>query len=166
MTTGRGAAPGHHLSGVPKEARPHQGRPAGLVTRAIAAVVDALAVLAMLAGALLLVNAAALAIRPLSFEPVLVPLPVTLLAGFVVSIAYLTTAWATTGRTVGAAVMGVRVVDAGGRARLHPGRALLRAAACTVFPIGLAWTAVSADRRSLHDQLTGSAVTYHWLPPV
>lgn len=165
MTTDSGAGTGHHLSGVPKDARPYQGRPAGLVTRVIAAALDALAVLAIVAVGLLLVNAAVLAIRPLTFEPVLVPLPVTLLAGFVVSVVYLTTSWASTGRTIGAAVTGVRVVDAGDGARLHAGRALVRAAVCTVFPIGLLWTAVSADRRSLHDRLAGSAVTYHWLPP-
>lgn len=165
MTMDSGAGPAHHLSGVPKEARPYQGQAAGLVTRVMAAAVDVLVVLALVAGGLLLVNAAALAIRPLTFEPVLVPLPVTLIAGFVVSVVYLTTAWASTGRTRGAAVMGVRVVDAGAGARLHAGRALMRAAVCTVFPVGLLSAAVNAERRSLHDRLAGSGVTYHWLPP-
>lgn len=165
MTTGRGADTEHHLSGVPKQARRYQGQPAGLVTRLMASAVDLAMVLVLLAVGLLLLNAAVLAIRPLAFEPVLVPLPVTLLSGFVISVVYLTIAWASTGRTFGGAVMGTRVVDAGTRARLPATRALLRAATCTVFPIGLLWTLLTPQRRSLQDRLAGSAVVYHWLPP-
>lgn len=165
MTTGHHPGADHHLSGVPKEARPHQGRPAGLVTRLLAAAIDLVTVLTVVAGGLLLVNGAALAIRPLSFEPVLVPLPVTLLLGFVVAVVYLTLSWASTGRTAGAAVLGVRVVDARTHARLPAARALVRAVCCTVFPVGLLWSAAGPDRRSLQDRLAGSVVVYQWIPP-
>lgn len=164
MTTGRGAGTDHHLSGVPKEARPYQGRPAGVVTRLMASAVDLATVLAIVAVGLLLINVAALAIRPLAFEPVAVPLPAILITGLMVSVVYLTMTWASTGRTLGAAVLGLRVVDAGTHARLPAAKALVRAGVCTFFPVGLLWALVTPDRRSLHDRLTGSVVVYHWLP--
>jgi hypothetical protein len=38
--------------------------------------------------------------------------------------------------------------------------ALLRAVACVVFPVGLAWVAVDSQRRSLQDLLFRSRVVY------
>lgn len=152
----------HHLSGLPKAARPFQGKAAGVVTRTMANAVDVVVVVVILGAGLLVVNGAALAIRPLGYEPVITPLPITLLVGVVVTILYLTSAWASTGRTVGNAVLGVRVVDAGSAHRLGPARALIRATICTLFPVGLLWALVSADRRSVHDRLVGSAVVYRW----
>ena len=162
MTTRRAMGTSHHLSGVPKGARPHQGRPAGLVTRVMACVVDVITVLAFVAVGLLTVNGVVLAIDPLRFEPVLVPFGVTLVGALVISVAYLATAWASTGRTFGSAVLGIRVVAAGTQARLPVTRALVRAAFATLFPIGLAWVIVSPKRRSLHDRLVGSIVLYQW----
>lgn len=160
MTAGDGRH--HHLSGIPKDARGFQGRPAGIVTRLLANVVDLAVVIVLLGVGLLMVNGAMLAVRPLTFEPFVTPLPITLLVGVVLAILYLGAAWATTGRTLGNAVLGVRVVDARTQARLNPASALIRAATCTVFAIGLAWAVVSADGRSLHDRLVGSAVVYQW----
>lgn len=162
MTTAPEDRRSHRLSGVPKEARPYQGRPAGIVTRTLAAIIDTVVVLALLAGVFLLINAVVLAVRPLNFQPVVVPVPMTLIGGVVVAIGYLTTTWATTGRTVGNAVLGLRVVAAGSTRRLGPARACVRATTCTLFPIGLAWAALSVSRRSLHDRLVGSAVVYQW----
>lgn len=164
MNAPRGPGMSHHLSGVPKDARRYQGRPAGIVTRLVAAGVDVVVVLVIVAVGVLLVNAAVLAARPLAFEPILLPLPLRLVTGLVVAVAYLAAAWASTGRTFGAAVLGIRVVDASLRVRLPVVRAVVRAASCTIFPIGLLWTLVSSDRRSLHDRLTGSAVVYDWSP--
>jgi hypothetical protein len=39
-------------------------------------------------------------------------------------------------------------------------RAVLRAALCVVFPLGLLWCALSRHRRSLQDLVVGSAVVY------
>lgn len=154
---------GHrHVSGVPKRARPIQGEPAGVVSRAAAAVVDTAATVGLLGGLFLTVNAAVLAINPLSYEPVVVPLPVTLIAGVVTSILYLTIAWGSSGRTAGNALFGLRVVDVDSRRRLRVPRALIRAVACTLFPIGLAWVLVSPGRRSLQDRLVGTVVVYRW----
>jgi uncharacterized RDD family membrane protein YckC len=41
-------------------------------------------------------------------------------------------------------------------------RAIVRAVACVVFPVGLLWAAVSPPRRSLLDLLLRSAVVYDW----
>ena len=162
MTTRREVGPTLHLSGVPKGARPLQGRTAGFATRAMAGVVDVISVLAFIAVGLLLVNGFVLAVDPVRFEPVLVPFAVTLVGALVISVAYLTIAWASMGRTFGSAVLGIRVVTAGTHARLPLPRALVRAAFATVFPIGLAWVIVSPKRRSLHDRLVGSAVLSQW----
>src|SRR5690606_27487482 len=94
MTTRREVGPSLHLSGVPKGARPLQGRTAGFATRAMAGVVDVISVLAFIAVGLLLVNGFVLAVDPVRFEPVLVPFAVTLVGALVISVAYLTIAWA------------------------------------------------------------------------
>ena len=44
------------------------------------------------------------------------------------------------------------------------GRALLRAALCVGFPIGLLWCAVSPSRRSLQDAVLRTSVVYDWRP--
>ena len=61
--------------------------------------------------------------------------------------------------TVGAVAMGLRVV--GRRSdRIRPAVAVLRAVACVLFPIGLAWVAVDRRRRSVQDILLGTRVIY------
>ena len=76
------------------------------------------------------------------------------------------TAWksqvfATSGRTVGARVMGLRVVGRRGtRVRWAP--ALLRAVFCAAFPIGLFWCAVSRESRSVQDVVLRTSVIHDW----
>ena len=60
-------------------------------------------------------------------------------------------------------VMGVRVV-LGHRRQPGPLRALVRAAACVVFPVGVVWCAVSRTRRSVQDLLVRTWVVYDWRP--
>jgi uncharacterized RDD family membrane protein YckC len=43
-------------------------------------------------------------------------------------------------------------------------RALARAVACTLLPIGLLWSAVNADKLSLQDLLLRTFVVYDWQP--
>ena len=76
-----------------------------------------------------------------------------------VAAAYLTVAWATTGRTYGATLLGVRVL-ARSRKRLGWVRAMLRAITCVLVPIGLLWSAISPARRSWQDILVGTVVVY------
>ena len=80
------------------------------------------------------------------------------IAGLLATV-YLTTAWVTTGRTYGAALMGLRVLSTRGR-KLGWALALVRALTCVVFPVGLLWSAVSRNRCSLQDLVLRSVVVY------
>ncbi len=149
------------VSPIPREARPYQGRRAGVVTRLIALVIDAVVV-----GATLVIGYATFAvvvfiINPRTFEFPETSLWLSLSAGFVVLVVYLTASWSISGRTYGCQVMALRVVNYEGR-RLRPPRALIRALLCAVFPIGLLWCAASPTNRSLHDVLLRTEVIYDW----
>lgn len=81
--------------------------------------------------------------------------------GFVIVVPYLTLCWHGTGRTYGAALLGLRVVGHDGR-RMHLIGALVRAIACIVFPIGVLWTAISPANRSVQDIVLRTSVIYDW----
>ena len=150
-------------SPVPREARPYQGRSAGLVTRSGAGVVDGLVVLLLVVFGVLGVNGARFLLRPRGFEFTSMPSG-SVLGLFLATLAlYLAAAWALGGRTYGCHLMGVRVVDRHGRT---PGAflALARAALCVVFPLGLLWCAAGRSRRSVQDLLLGTRVVYDWMP--
>lgn len=152
-------------STIPAGARPYQGRRAGVVTRVVANTVDLLVVLAIvgviyggIAGVVFLIN-------PTSFNwpsglgwsiPVLI---------FVVGVPYLALCWATTGRTYGDSLLGLRVLDRHGR-RPRVGNAVVRALLCGVFPIGVLWVAISPANRSVQDILLRTSVVYAWTPRV
>lgn len=134
-------------------------RAAGVVSRGVAAVIDLCFVgvlLGLLYAGLVL---SVLALNPTSFRFPAFDLVFTGLVGFMVAVLYLAGCWSVSGCTAGAAVMGLQVL---GRKsdRLKPVVALLRAAACVVFPLGLAWVALDRDRRSLQDKVFGSRVVY------
>jgi len=132
---------------------------AGLVTRLLVAAVDAVAVVIATVGLYLGVTGVSFFWSPLRFQwPQPSPWTSTLTL-VVVAAAYLTVAWATTGRTYGATLLGVRVL-ARSRSRLGCVRALLRAILCVLVPIGLLWSAISPARRSWHDILVGTVVVY------
>jgi uncharacterized RDD family membrane protein YckC len=151
------------VAAVPSEARAYQGRRAGLVTRLVAATVDAGVVVVLLVSLYLGANAVVFLIRPRSFEFLELAFLETTSAWLVFLVLYLTVAWAVTGRSYGDRVMGVRVVDRRGR---HPSPllALVRAVFCALFPIGLFWCAVGRARRSVQDVVLGTSVVYDWLP--
>lgn len=134
---------------------------AGIVTRTAAAVIDLAVVLAMGAGVWLAGAAARFVWSPLQFRWPTPPWPVTLAVAVLIAGAYLTTAWATTGRTCGDAVLGLRVLPAR-HATLGWTRAALRAALCLIFPIGLLWAALDRRRRSLQDAVLRTVVVYDW----
>lgn len=140
---------------------PHQGEVAGIVTRGLAALVDVAVVGLGVAGIYLAWAGLVFAWSPLTFQwprPGFGPL---LLLGAGLAVGYQTSGWATTGRTYGTALLGLRVVARSGR-HLRWSGALVRAALCTLVPIGLAWVVVSPRRRSLQDVLLGTAVVYDW----
>jgi uncharacterized RDD family membrane protein YckC len=151
------------ISPVPREARPYQGQTAGLVTRLIANAVDAVSV----SVALLLVyagtNALLFLVSPRKFEFATASALLSVTTALLAMIVYMTAAWSITGRTYGDHVMGLRVVGRRGD-RVWPLTALVRAALCVGFPIGLLWCGVSASRRSVQDVVLRTAVIYDWRP--
>lgn len=150
---------------VPAQARDFQGQRAGIVTRVAASVVDLLVVIFAIC---LIYGGIALAtfiIRPSSFHwPSNISWSVPVVY-FVLLTAYLSFSWAGTGRTYGAALLGVRVVNYKGATMRLPG-AILRAVLCVVFPIGLLWVAVSSANRSVQDLIFRTSVIYDWSPRV
>ncbi len=141
--------------------------PAGIVTRGAAAVVD-LTVVAILMGSLYVGSVfVRLLFDPQSFTFSSPAAPTSISALIVISIGYLTLCWATTGRTVGAAMMGIRLVTPRRGFARWP-LAALRAVLCVLFGFGLLWVAVDRRRRSLQDIVLRTSVVYDWsrTPPV
>jgi uncharacterized RDD family membrane protein YckC len=91
-----------------------------------------------------------------------IPVAVGAVASFVPLI-YFSAAVAITGRTLGKAVMGIRVVGLDGR-RLPTTRSLLRTVAylASLLPLfaGFLWVLVDGDRRGWHDHIARSRVVY------
>jgi uncharacterized RDD family membrane protein YckC len=151
------------VSPVPREARSYQGQGAGLVTRLVASGIDAVVVLLLLLLGFLGINGVRFMFNPVGFTFTGISVLFSLVAGLVVLVVYLTVAWATTGRTYGCHVMGLRVVSRRGR-RLRPHVAFLRAVGCALFPIGLFWCAGGRTHHSVHDILFRTDVIYDWMP--
>jgi uncharacterized RDD family membrane protein YckC len=153
----------HGISPVPREARPFQGQKAGLVTRLIAGMVDALTVSVALLALYVGINAVMFLVSPRDFEFATASVPLSVTTALLALIIYMTVAWSITGRTYGDHVMGLRVVGRRGD-RVWPPTALIRAALCVGFPIGLLWCGVSASRRSVQDVVLRTSVIYDWRP--
>lgn len=139
------------------------GQPAGVVSRLLAGAVDALVLLGLLGIGYAVLTGIAFMADPVRFR---FPAPSRfwcLASAMVVLVCYLTACWAATGRTYGDHVLGLRVVDGGGRV-LPVVRAFPRAVLCAVFPLGLLWAAVSRRRCSVQDLLARTAVIYDWTP--
>ena len=136
-------------------------RTAGVVTRFAAMGVD-MAVVIVLGS---LVYGALVGVR-LVWSPTTFTwpeIPFWLIAGAEVAIAvlYLGASWATTGRSYGDSLMGLRVQSRFGE---KPRWALsfVRAGFCVVFPFGLLWVILSPERRSLQDAVLRTLVVYDW----
>jgi uncharacterized RDD family membrane protein YckC len=151
------------LSPVPREARAYQGRRAGIVTRLVAAVIDAGVVGLFLLGGYGAVVGLLFVWDPRSFTFPDLGVVVSLATALVVLVVYLTLAWWISGRTYGCLVMGLRVVSYRND-RLRLAGALMRALFCAFFPVGLLWVAVSSSNRSIQDQVLRTSVVYDWQP--
>jgi uncharacterized RDD family membrane protein YckC len=147
---------------VPVPALPYQGARAGLVTRFVANTIDAGVVVVVLGGCYLGLTAVEFLISPQAFRFPTPSFAWMLLSFFVVLILYLTASWATSGRTYGDHVMGLRVTPPRGRSRLHWAGAFVRAVFCSLVPIGLLWVLVSRENRSLQDVVLRTSVVYDW----
>ena len=136
---------------------------AGFVSRASADVVDALLVSVVTA---LIVVVGAVMAALFTASSFAFPRPGTFAASGALSVAYLVylaVFWATTGRTPGKHVAGLRVVTSRGEPLPVP-RAVARALVCLVFPVGLLWILVSRRNLAVHDVLLRTAVIYDWRP--
>lgn len=146
---------------VPADARSFQGHRAGFVTRFAAASMD-FALVGVLLG-LAYVGWAILVFisTPTDFTLPSVSFALVLGAGAALSWLLFTTAWATTGRTFGAKIMGIRVVSFDGRVMRWAGAAI-RSGFCLFFLPGLFWVIVSHENRSLQDTILRTSVIYDW----
>jgi uncharacterized RDD family membrane protein YckC len=134
-------------------------RPAGIVSRGLAAVIDLIVVLVVISMLYVGLILARLVYSPAAFRLPDVNAVFSTLVTFAVAVLYLTACWVVSGRTAGHVTMGLRVV--GRRSvRVHPLVALLRAVTCVLFPIGLVWVAFDHDRRSLQDIVFRTSVRY------
>ncbi|MFZ2527211.1 MAG: RDD family protein [Rhodococcus sp. (in: high G+C Gram-positive bacteria)] len=138
-------------------------RPAGIVTRGLAALLDLGVVLTGMGGLYLSWVLLQLLFSPQQFAFPDVQFIMSVTTCSALSVLYLGGCWATTGRTVGAVVMGLRVVGRDGRLMGWP-RAAARAAFCVVFPVGLMVVVADRRRRSLQDIVLRTLVVYDWLP--
>ena len=139
----------------------HHHRPAGIVTRAAALGVD-LAMGVVIGSILYLTVAGARFIwSPTSFSWPDMPFFLTLTVQFCIAVVYLTFCWATTGRTYGDSLLGLRVLSMFGRV---PGWTLsfVRAVFCVFVPVGLFWVILSPERRSIQDVVLRTVVVYDW----
>jgi uncharacterized RDD family membrane protein YckC len=151
------------VSALPAEARKYQGRRAGLVSRTIANLVDTGVLAASLGALYLAVSGLMFAANPVTFTFPAPSRTVVVVVAAVFAVGYFSVAWAATGRTFGDQLLGLRVLSWHGRPPRF-GLALLRAAVCVAFPIGLVWVLVGAGRRSVQDVLLRTSVVYDWNP--
>jgi uncharacterized RDD family membrane protein YckC len=148
---------------APVVARGMQGQRAGVVSRFLADAIDLVVIVAAVVGFYFAVSAARFLLNPRKFSwPEASALYLGTL-GWILLIVYLTIGWASTGRTWGKNVLGLRVVssrDVG----LPLWRAFVRAVLCALFPIGLFWSAISSRNESVQDLLVRTTVVYDWGP--
>jgi uncharacterized RDD family membrane protein YckC len=147
----RGGSAGHTL----------QGHRAGFVYRVAADAVDLVVVWLLGLAVLMAVGTTRYVLFGPPFRLPEASVSTDALLGFLIAIAYLTFGWASTGRTLGKQLAGLRAVNRSG-GRLPPVRALLRAVLCVLFPAGLLWVLVSRRNYAVHDLLVRSAVVYDW----
>lgn len=164
-----GGEPVHQLPTLPSDAVEYQGDRAGFVSRAVAAVIDVALIVVVVLG-----TAAALWVLSFVIDPSTgaatvsqqggrLPQAVWMVVyGYVLNVLYWTVFWATSGRTIGNLVMGLRVVNHRGE---HPrwAGAFVRALFCTAFPAGLLWAIVSGANRSVQDVVLRTSVIYDWV---
>lgn len=144
----------HHVSQL-------HGKPAGVVTRTLAGVIDY-----VLAGAIVLIGHLSITALRFVTNPVGFSWPRTswfllIIAGGVVLVFYLTLSWGATGKPLGGSIMGTRVVNRHGQ-RLGLALALVRAVLVVLLPIGLLWCAINPAGRSLQDIALRTRVIYDY----
>jgi uncharacterized RDD family membrane protein YckC len=130
---------------------------AWFVTRSIAYLIDALLVGAVAIGATIAVVLVSAAVGGQGREVAERAVPVVLALLPAVLAAYNVFFWGIAGRTPGMALLGVRVVSAGGGPVSWPA-ALVRAVVLAFLPIGALWSVVDRRGQALHDKLARTLV--------
>ena len=148
---------------VPEEAKGFQGLRAGIVSRVAANIVDVIVIVITAFTLYMCVAAGKFMLNPRDFS-----FPALKMGWFVVVCGvllflYFAASWATSGRTIGDQLMGLRVVNHRGLILRWTG-AVIRAAFCVAFPIGLFWALISRQNRSVQDVVLRSSVIYDWAP--
>jgi hypothetical protein len=134
---------------------------AGVVSRCLAALVDAIVVAGIGLGAQLAFGGLRLLVTGPPFRMPDLSAWLTGALGWAVAALYLGVSWAATGGTIGDWLLGLRVADRAGGRLLGITRALLRAVLCIALPVGLFWIPFSRRHASLQDVVLASAVRYH-----
>src|SRR3954451_12272294 len=132
---------------------------AGIASRTAANMIDFAVTASLLAGAYIGYATFRFLLRPRAFSFPAPSLLLVIIAGSVLSGLYLAVCGATTGRTYGDLVLGLRVITRG-RDHLRPVTAILRAAACVLIPVGLAWSGIDRRRGCCQDILLRPPVFY------
>jgi uncharacterized RDD family membrane protein YckC len=136
---------------------------AGVVTRLLAAAVDAVVVVVLTALLDLAAAGARFLWSPADFRWPRPTAVVTVGVLLLVAVVYLAIGWALTGRTYGSRLMGLRVLSSQHRL-LGWTRSILRALISVLWPIGLLWCGISRTRLSLSDVVLRTVVVYDAQP--
>jgi uncharacterized RDD family membrane protein YckC len=136
---------------------------AGVVTRLLAAAVDAVVVVLLTAVLDLTAAGARFLWSPMDFRWPRPAAPVVVAALLLVAVVYLAVAWALTGRTYGSRLMGLRVLSSRHRL-LRWSRSILRALVSVLWPLGLLWCGISRTRLSVADVVLRTVVVYDVQP--
>jgi len=122
-------------------------------------VADLVVVVMVLIGGYLAVAATRFLLSPSTFRFPAVSAVTLLIVGLCVQALYFAVTWAVVGATYGDRLLRLHVGD-DRAARLGWTRSAVRAALCTIFPIGLLWVLVSRENRSVQDVVLSTSVTY------
>jgi uncharacterized RDD family membrane protein YckC len=148
------------LQTLPVAARAMQGERAGFFTRVIAAVIDVVIVGAIMIGIWIAVWLFLLVFNPLVEYGM--PRPgYFVLGGYFLIWAYWSWGWATSGRSIGQGLMGIRVLDRKGQLPSWK-LAIARSAFCVTFQVGIVWILISRRNRSVQDVVLRTSVIHDW----
>jgi uncharacterized RDD family membrane protein YckC len=134
-----------------------------VVTRLLAAAVDAVIVVVLTALLDLAAAGARFLWSPVDFRWPRPTAVVTVGVLLLVAVVYLAAGWALTGRTYGSRLMGLRVLSSRHQL-LGWTRSILRALVSVLWPVGLLWCGISRTRLSLADVVLRTVVVYDAQP--
>ena len=132
---------------------------AGVVTRLLAAAVDAVVVVVLTALLDLAAAGARFLWSPVDFRWPRPATFVTVVVLLLIAVAYLAVGWGLTGRTYGSRQMGLRVLSSRNEL-LGWTWSMLRALMSVLWPVGLLWCGISRTRLSLADVVLHTVVVY------